>query len=122
MGTIEILDAKSYERVGSVSVPAQEQAESLAVSLTGKSLLVGSEGEDSPVYAVPDAGAAPAAPRLPRPPRATAARTTDPIRRQEEAEAESTTGQGRARTLLALGLAGLVAITAGGVVALVRKP
>ena len=40
----------------------------------------------------------------------------------DEAEAETTTGQGRARTLLALGLAGLVAITAGGVVALVRKP
>ena len=44
---------------------------------------------------------------------------TDPA---DEADAETTTGQGRARTLLALGLAGLVAITAGGVVVLVRKP
>ena len=122
LGTIEILDAKSYERVGSVSVPAQEQAESLAVSLTGKSLLVGSEGEDSPVYAVPMPGGASSTAA----PSATPSDSgeddgSDPTA-EEEAEADSTTGQGRARTLLALGLAGLVAITAGGVVALVRKP
>ena len=41
---------------------------------------------------------------------------------EEEQVADTTTGQSRARTLLALGLAGLVAIAAGSVVALARKP
>ena len=117
-GTIEILNAETYETIGSVSVPAQEQPESLAVSLTGKSLLVGSEGEDSPVYAIPmpdgNSTATPSAT-----PSDSGEGDTDPT---AEEDAESTTGQGRARTLLALGLAGLVAITAGGVVVLVRKP
>ena len=52
-GTIEILDADSYEKVGTTTAPAQRQPESITVSLTGKSLLVGSEGEESAVYAVP---------------------------------------------------------------------
>ena len=52
-GKIEVLDATSYEKVAELTVPPQDQPESLTVSLTGKSLLVGSEGENSAVYAIP---------------------------------------------------------------------
>ena len=116
-GRIEVLKADNYEKVAEVTVPAQEQPESLTVSLSGKSLLVGSEGKDSPVYAipVPHAGASAT-------PSVTPSDSGDEPDPEEEAESESTTGQGRARTLLALGLAGLVAIAAGSVVALVHKP
>ena len=117
LGTIEILDADSYEKVGTATVPAQRQPESITVSLTGKSLLVGSEGEESVVYAVPiPEGSSTATPT------ATPSDSGDESDPVDEEEAGTTTGQGRARTLLALGLAGLVAITAGGVVALVQKP
>ncbi len=119
-GTIEILDADDYQKLGTVPVPAQHQPESLTVSLTGKSFLVGSEGEDSVVYAIPmpeaDSTAAPTATPSDSD---SGGDEPDPA---DEAEAETTTGQGRARTMLALGLAGLVAIIAGSVVALVRKP
>lgn len=116
LGTIEILDADTYENVGSIAVSGQQQPESLTVSLTGKSLMVGSEGVDSPVYAVP----------MPDP-SSTASPSETPSEGDDEPDvveedAASTTGQGRARTLLALGLAGLVAIAAGSVVALARKP
>ena len=119
LGTIEILDAESYQKVGAATVPAQKQPESITVSLTGKSFLVGSEGEESVVYAVPIPETSSTATPSATPSDSGDGDEPDPV---DEAEAETTTGQGRARTLLALGLAGLVAITAGGVVALVRKP
>ena len=117
-GRIEVLDASSYDKVAEVAAPAQKQPESLTVSLTGKSLLVGSEGEDSAVYAipVPPGGASTASPS---PSPSAGGDQPDP---EEDVEADANTGQGRARTMLALGLAGLVAVVAGSVVALVRKP
>jgi hypothetical protein len=116
-GRIEVLDASDYRKVAEVAVPEQDQAESLTVSLTGKSLLVGSEGEGSVVYAVPiptDGSSAT--------PTASPSEEGDEPAPAEEAEAESNAGESRARTLLALGLAGLVAVAAGSVVALVHKP
>jgi hypothetical protein len=115
-GQIEVLDASSYQKVAEVSAPAQDQPESLAVSLTGKSLLVGSEGAESVVYAVPvptDGSSAT--------PTATPSEDGDEPAPEEEAEAESNAGESRARTLLALGLAGLVAVAAGSVVALTKR-
>ena len=53
-GTIEILDAETYQKLGTAAVPAQRQPESITVSLNGKSLLVGSEGRWSRVYSDPD--------------------------------------------------------------------
>jgi hypothetical protein len=116
-GRIEVLDASSYDKVAEVQVPAQDQPESLTVSLTGKSLLVGSEGENSVVYAVPVPSAGSSAT-----PSATPSEGGDEPAPEEEAEAESNAGESRARTLLALGLAGLVAVGAGSVVALAKRP
>ena len=121
-GRVEVLDAASYQRVDELTVPAQKQPESLTVSLSGKSLLIGSEGEDSKVYAVPvpsSGGSATPTPTATPSGNGDGGDEPDP---QEEAEAESNTGQSRARTFLALGLAGLVAIAAGSVVALARRP
>jgi hypothetical protein len=118
-GSIEVLDAQSYQTVGRADIPVQAQPESLTVSLDGSSLLVGSEGRRSKVYAIP----------IPRERTATNATpvesSSDPNPDpdpSEEASEVGSTGRSRAGTLLALGLAGIVAIVAGGVVALVRKP
>jgi hypothetical protein len=117
LGRVEVLDANSYQKVDQVDLPAQDQPESLAVSLTGKSLLVGSEGKDSRVYAVPlPSGSSTASPS------ATPSEDSDEPATTDEAGAASNQGQSRARTMLALGLAGLVAVVAGSVVALARKP
>jgi hypothetical protein len=116
-GKIEVLDANSYEKVAELTVPPQDQPESLTVSLTGKSLLVGSEGEDSAVYAIPVPPGGGTASPSPTP-----SEGGDQPDAEEDVEADANAGQGRARTMLALGLAGLVAVVAGSVVALVRKP
>jgi hypothetical protein len=115
-GSIEVVDAKSYKRVAQADVPMQAQPESLTVSLDGSSLLVGSEGRRSKVYAIP----------IPREGTPTPAESSsdpnpepDP---SEQAEEVGSTGRSRAGTLLALGMAGMVAVVAGGVVALVRRP
>jgi len=115
-GRIEVLDASTYQKVAEVAVPAQDQPESLTVSLTGKSLLVGSEGGESVVYAVPVPADGSSAT-----PTATPSEEGDEPAPEEEAEAESNAGESRARTLLALGLAGLVAVAAGSVVALTKR-
>jgi hypothetical protein len=115
-GQIQVLDASSYQKVGEVAVPDQDQPESLTVSLTGRSLLVGSEGKNSPVYAVP----VPSASSTPSP-TASPSEGGDEPDAEEDVEADATSGQGRARTMLALGLAGLVAVVAGSVVALVKR-
>jgi hypothetical protein len=116
-GSIVVVDAETYMRVGRADIPMQAQPESLAVSLDKSSLLVGSEGKRSRVYAipVPTEGAA-----SPTPTPSTS--STDPYPSEEPADAESSTSRSRAGTLLALGVAGIVAGVSGAVVALVRKP
>jgi hypothetical protein len=120
-GVIVLVDAKTYERVGQVDIPVQAQPESLAVSLDKSSLLVGSEGRRSRVYAIP----------IPRNPTASPTPTSDesstdpdpgPDPSEPEEEAEPSADRSRTGTLMALGVAGLVAGVAGTVVALVRKP
>ena len=118
-GSIELLDAATYQRVGSVTAPQQRQQKSLTVSLTGKSLLIGSAGKESVVYAVPIPDGSSTATPTATPSDSEGSDESDPV---DEGNADTTTGQARARTLLALGLAALVAITAGSVVALVRTP
>jgi hypothetical protein len=116
-GRIEVLDADSYDTVDQLDVPKQDQAESLAVSLNGKSLLVGSEGEDSKVYSIPLPSAGSTAAPTPTP-----SEGGEQPAPEEEIPSQANTGQSRARTLLALGLAALVAIGAGSVVTLARRP
>jgi hypothetical protein len=117
-GSIEVIDAQSYVTVGRVDVPVLSQTESLTVSLDGSSLLVGSEGPRSKVYAIPIPRETTTAPT---PVESSSDPNPEPDP-SEEAREVGSTGRSRAGTLLALGLAGVVGIVAGGVVALVRKP
>jgi hypothetical protein len=119
-GSVEVLDPTTYATVASAPIPAQKQAESLAVSLEGDTLLVGSEGRGSKVYAIPVPGAPTATPT----PSPTAEATPsdsgeDSPAGEEDAAAPSASRRG---TLLAVGLAGVVAVVAGVVVTLVRRP
>ncbi|SDR85497.1 hypothetical protein SAMN04488543_0625 [Friedmanniella luteola] len=122
-GSVEVLDGETYAPVSSTPIPAQPQAESLAVTLTGDGLLVGSEGRRSKVYALPLPGTAGDA--TPTPTAAPSASAT-PADSGEDPDAgaadAATPSAGRRGTLLAVGLAAVVAVVAGVVVAVVRKP
>jgi hypothetical protein len=109
--SVEVIDATSYEVVASAPIPDQPQAESLTLSLDQKSLLVGSEGKQSKVYSMP----------VPSDTTPTPEASTDPGAESDVPEDEANSGQSRRGTLLALGLAGFVALVAGTVVALVRQ-
>jgi hypothetical protein len=86
----------------------------MTLSLDQKSLLVGSEGKRSKVYSVPVPSETNTTP--------TPGASTDPGAESDVPEDEANSGQSRRGTLLALGLAGFVALVAGTVVALVRQP
>jgi len=116
-GSVEILDATTYARVTSAPIPAQRQAESLALDLAGTALLVGSEGRNSTVYAVPVPGAAAPSPTPSPEPGGADQDETD-----ETVDEVTAGGASRRGTLLALGLAGVVAVAAGVVVGLVGRP
>lgn len=115
-GVVEVVDAKTYAKVSTVTVPKQPQPESLALSLDGTSLLIGSEGKKSKVYAVPLPGTETASPS----PGATGDSDSGQADVPEDDDANS--GQGRRGTFLAIGLAAFAAIVAGAVVAFARKP
>jgi hypothetical protein len=110
--TVYVLNASTYEVLASAPIPAQPQAESLTVSLDRKSLLVGSEGKGSKVYSVP----------IPSEATPTPTPSEDPGSETDVPEDQAESIQNQKGTLLALGLAGFVALVAGTVVALVRKP
>jgi hypothetical protein len=111
--SVEVIDATSYEVVVSSPIPDQPQAESLTVSLDQTSLLVGSEGKKSKVYSVPVPSEATPTPSLDA--------STDPGAESDVPEDAASSGQNQRGTLLALGLAGFVALVAGAVVALVHQ-
>lgn len=111
--SVEVVDAKTYAKVAVAAIPKQKQAESLTVSLDGTSLLVGSEGKKSKVYAMAVPGNETPSPN----PSATDDQGSDPD--VDDSDADS--GSSSRGTYLALGLAGVVALVAGGVVALVRR-
>ena len=129
--SIVVLDAASGETVAQSAAPIQPQGESMTVALDGEALLLGSEGRRSRVYradiptGVDDAPSPDATPGSPSP---TQSETeTSPGPPQEPAEdldpdAEPEPAAGRRGTLLAIGLAGVVALVAGLVVVVVRKP
>ena len=112
--SVDVLDASSYKVLASSPIPHQPQAESLTMSLDEKSLLVGSEGKKSKVYAVPVPSET-----TPMP---TPAASEDPGGETDVPEDQADSIQNQKGTLLALGLAGFVAIVAGTVVGLARKP
>jgi hypothetical protein len=113
---VTVVDAKTYATVTTAPIPHQPQAESLTVSLDDKFLLVGSEGKKSKVYAI----AIPSA----EGPSGTPTDSTGGDDQGDDPDDDTTTTPGlhNAGTLLAVGLAGFVAVVAGVVVAVVRKP
>lgn len=113
-GSVEVVDAKTYQTVARAKITKQKQAESLSLSLDGSSLLVGSEGRNSKVYsmAVP-ASATPS-------PTPSGGGDTDPEPDTEDDPANSAAGN--RGTWMAVGVAGFVAVVAGVVVGFVRRP
>jgi hypothetical protein len=110
--SVRVLDASTYEVLSKTPIPAQPQAESLTLSLDQESLLVGSEGKRSNVYAIP----------VPTGASATPTPSEDPSAEADVPEDRTDAIQNQKGTLLAIGLAGFVALVAGTVVALVGKP
>jgi hypothetical protein len=123
-GSVQVLDVTSYQPVASAPVPAPlRQAESLAISLDGSALLVGSEGRGSKVYSIPIPGAA-ASTAPPTPSASPTASTTpsDSGADESDVDSDATPATSRRGTLLAVGLAAVVALVAGVVVGLARRP
>ena len=101
--TVYILDASSYETVVSAELSTQPKGKSLAISLDGKSLLLGTQGRNPKVYAVP----------IPT-------KVTPSASPSIDAQSEEVAGMGRRGTLLALGLAAIVAVVAGVVAGVIH--
>ncbi len=110
--SIDVVDASSYKVVASADIPHQPQAESLTMSMDQQSLLVGSEGKKSRVYSV----------AVPSEATPTPTPSEDPGGETDVPEDQADSIQNQKGTLLTLGLAGFVALVAGSVVALARKP
>lgn len=101
--TVYILDAGSYETVVSAELSTQPKGKSLAISLDGESLLLGTQGRNAKVYAVP----------IPT-------KVTPSASPSIDAQNEEVAGMGRRGTLLALGLAAIVAVVAGVVAGVIH--
>ncbi len=110
--SIDVVDASSYKVVASADIPRQPQAESLTMSMDQQSLLVGSEGKKSRVYSV----------AVPSEATPTPTPSEDPGSETDVPEDQADSIQNQKGTLLTLGLAGFVALVAGSVVALARRP
>lgn len=124
---VSILDpAQQYKVVGRAATPFQPRGESLTQSLDGSTLLVGSRGANSTVYAMPvpkSVGAAPSPaaspPKSPAPaasPSASKSTNGDPggdTAADENTNVNDSSGPGRGGTLAALLVAAAVAVAAG---------
>ena len=145
--SVEIVDPDSYEVVARASTPAQKQGESITTTFDGKALLIGSEGKQSKVLRIdiptgvgdsPTSSTGPtptsspsatsSADQTPRP-SATADDPSDDPSAAGTAAAEDdvpedsgSSSSSRQGTLAALGLAAAIAIVAGSVVVLIRRP
>jgi hypothetical protein len=126
--SVIVVDAISYQTDARAPAPLQPQGETIALSLEGKRLLLGSEGSPSETYVVPiptDKETVPKAAGTP-PGAASATPSPTPSASGDDTGAEPTEAGSadpdRQGTMLALGLAGAVAVIAGVVVAAVRRP
>jgi hypothetical protein len=109
---VTVIDANTYEVLVSSPIPPLPQAESVTLSLDQRSLLVGGEGKRSKVYTVP----------IPSQSTPTPTPSEGPEAETDVPDDRASAIQNQKGTLLALGLASFVALVAGTVVALVRKP
>jgi hypothetical protein len=128
--SVIMLDAISYQTVARAPAPAQPQGETIALTQDGRQLLLGSEGNPSTTYVVPVPTEKEKVPKAKSTPPADASASPSPT---SSASSDDTAGDdtgsednaanpNRQGTLLALGLAGFVAVVAGVVVAVVRRP
>jgi hypothetical protein len=138
--SVEIVDPDSYEVVARAATPAQKQGESITTTFDGKDLLIGSEGKRSKVLRIdiptgldgaPTASASPPTtePSPTASPSPTGGKPSASPSGEDSAASEDdvpedtgVSGTGRQGTLAALGLAAAIAIVAGSVVVLIRRP
>ncbi|HEY0238943.1 MAG TPA: hypothetical protein VGC37_09865 [Friedmanniella sp.] len=108
-----VVDAKDYKVVASADVSGVPQAEALTLGLDGTSLVVGGEGKNAKVYtmAVPGVAATPGA-----------SASAGPGSDEDPDDTASTPVVRQRGTYLAVGLAAVVAVVAGVVVGVVRRP
>jgi hypothetical protein len=109
--SVQVIDANDYKVVVSAPIPEQPQAESLTLSLDQTSLLIGSEGKKSKVYSVP----------VPNDGSPTPSSADNSGAEGGVTENLANSWQSQRGTLLAIGLAGFVALIAGTVVALAHR-
>ncbi len=113
-GKVLVVNGTSGQVVASEDVTDVGQAEALTLSLDGRSLLVGGEGKNAKVVSMPVPGAASASP--------SASPSSDPGSDVDPGDTSATPVARQRGTYLAVGLAGVVAVVAGVVVAVVRRP
>ena len=89
--------------MASAGLLTQPKGKSLAISLDGKSLLLGTQGRNAKVYSV-----------------AVPTKVTPSPSPSTDGQIEETAGTGRRGTLLALGLAAVVAVVAGVVAGVIH--
>ncbi len=105
---VYLLDASTYQTITTTELPSKLRGNSVAVSLDGESLLLGSTGRNAKVYSI-------AVPTPPPTPTAAPSQSVEP----EEEETGSVARGGRG-TWFALGIAVAIAIVAGVVVGVIR--
>jgi hypothetical protein len=110
--SVDVVDASSFKVLAKSPIPSQPQAESLTMSMDQQSLLVGSEGKKSRVYSV----------AIPTEATPTPTPSEDPGSEADVPEDQTSSIQNQKGTLMTVGLAAFVALVAGAVVALARKP
>ena len=115
-GKVLVADEGSGDVVASSDVQGPQQAEAMSLALDGRSLLVGGEGRASKVYSMPVPAAASASPS----PGSSA--SADPGADDEPEDTPTAPVTRQRGTYLAVGLAAVVAVVAGVVVATVRRP
>ena len=119
--SVEMLDADSYQVLARAPLPLQPQGESITMDLNGKDLLVGSEGVNSKVYRMAVPNSVRSAPRSSASPPPTSTPTPSEEANGDENE-QAVPAEDGGGTLLAVGLAAAVALMAGAIVILIRKP
>ncbi|HET9871472.1 MAG TPA: hypothetical protein VFP89_02600 [Propionibacteriaceae bacterium] len=121
--SVELLAADTYQPKARAALPQQPQGESITRSLDGRSLLVGSEGAKSVVYRVDIPGELSDAPSgVATPPGSTPSAGATEGDSPGSASEDPNAGRGRGGTFSALGLAAVVAVVAGAVVGLAKRP
>ncbi len=114
-GKVLVVNGTSGQVVASEDVTGVPQAEAMTLSQDGRSLLVGGEGKSSKVYSMPIPGvAASASP--------SASASADPGAGEDTEDTSAAPVARQRGTYLAVGLAAVVAVVAGVVVGVVRRP